>query len=143
MHKTRSKNIQRGVNKKGGVSRPSAETLRKIERSDKRFSAIGSASAGKIVRGEVLEVVDCGASVDVDGVRCFVHISQLSERFVSNPSDILSVGKCYEFRILEKKLNKWQQITFILSLILNDKVVIEKSTNKFSNNPFAALNNLK
>jgi len=143
LYKTLSKNIQRGVSKKGGRSRLSTQALKAIQRSDKKFSAIGSTFVGKIVKGRVFDVVKHGAVIDVDGVRCFIHISEFSEQYVSDPAEVLSIGEIRDFKVLEKKLDKWQKMTFVLSLLLEDKVVPTKRSNKFSNNPFTALKNLK
>ncbi len=52
--------------------------------------------------GTVRNVADFGAFVDIgvhqDGL---VHISQLSDRFVKHPLDIVKVGDIVEVRILE------------------------------------------
>lgn len=59
--------------------------------------------------GTVRNVADFGAFVDIgvhqDGL---VHISQLSDRFVKHPLDIVKVGDIVEVRILEvdKKRNR-------------------------------------
>ena len=144
MYKTRSKNIQRGVNKKGGVSRPSLEVLKARERSDKKYSAIGTTHTGKLVEGIVTDIVQYGAIVDVDGVRCFVHISQLADRHISSPHDVLSIGESYQFKVLEKALDKKQKMTFILTMKLNEvETLSKKNEGKFSNTPFTSLDKLK
>ena len=50
------------------------------------------------------------AFVDVAGVDAFVHISDLSYRRIKSPSDVVSEGQEYEFRItkLDKEANKVQ-----------------------------------
>ena len=52
--------------------------------------------------GTVRNVVDFGAFVDVgvknDGL---VHISQLSNRFVKHPMDVVSVGDTVKVKILD------------------------------------------
>ena len=54
------------------------------------------------LQGTVRNVVDFGAFVDVgvkqDGL---VHISRMSTKFVSNPSDIVSVGDIVEVWVSE------------------------------------------
>jgi len=57
---------------------------------------------GMVMTGTVRNVADFGAFVDIgvhqDGL---VHISELSERFVRNPMDIVSVGDIVKVRILD------------------------------------------
>ena len=56
---------------------------------------------GMILTGTVRNVTDFGAFVDVgvkhDGL---VHISQLSNSFVKNPSDVVSVGDVVKVQII-------------------------------------------
>ncbi len=60
-----------------------------------------------ILTGTVRNVIDFGAFVDIgvhqDGL---VHISELSDRFVKHPSDIVSVGDRVEVRIISVDLKK-------------------------------------
>lgn len=56
---------------------------------------------GQILTGTVRNVIDFGAFVDVgvkhDGL---VHISEMSEKFVKNPSDIVSVGDIVKVKVI-------------------------------------------
>ena len=60
-----------------------------------------------VLTGEVRNVIDFGAFVDIgvhqDGL---VHISELSDRFVKHPSDILSVGDVVKVRVLAVDVKK-------------------------------------
>jgi protein Tex len=62
---------------------------------------------GMILTGTVRNVVDFGAFVDVgikhDGL---VHISQLSDRFVKNPLDVVAVGDIVRVRVVQIDLQK-------------------------------------
>ena len=57
---------------------------------------------GMILSGTVRNVIDFGAFVDIgvhqDGL---VHISQISDRFLKHPSEVLSVGDVVEVMVLE------------------------------------------
>ncbi|MCT4617696.1 MAG: RNA-binding transcriptional accessory protein [Candidatus Gracilibacteria bacterium] len=57
---------------------------------------------GMILDGVVRNVTDFGAFVDIglhsDGL---VHISQLSDNYVSNPSDVVTVGQNVEVKVIE------------------------------------------
>ena len=56
---------------------------------------------GMVLTGTVRNVTDFGAFVDIgvkhDGL---VHISQLSDSFVKNPSDVVSVGDIVKVKII-------------------------------------------
>ena len=56
---------------------------------------------GQILTGTVRNVIDFGAFVDVgvkhDGL---VHISEMSDKFVKKPSDIVSVGDIVKVKVI-------------------------------------------
>lgn len=56
---------------------------------------------GMLLTGTVRNVIDFGAFVDIgvkhDGL---VHISQLSDKYVKNPSEIVSVGDIVKVKVL-------------------------------------------
>ncbi len=60
-----------------------------------------------VLDGVVRNVIDFGAFVDIgvhqDGL---VHISQISDSFISHPSDVLKVGEKVKVKILSVDLNK-------------------------------------
>ena len=57
---------------------------------------------GMILTGTVRNVIDFGAFVDIgvkhDGL---VHISELSDKFVKNPSDVVSVGDVVKVKVIK------------------------------------------
>ncbi len=57
---------------------------------------------GMILNGTVRNVIDFGAFVDIgvkhDGL---VHISELSDSFVKNPSDVVSIGDVVKVKVLK------------------------------------------
>jgi len=59
-------------------------------------------SQGMELRGTVRNVVDFGAFVDI-GVKVdgLVHRSQLSDRYISHPMDVVAVGDVVTVRVLE------------------------------------------
>ena len=63
---------------------------------------------GMVLTGTVRNVIDCGAFVDIgvkhDGL---VHISEMSEKFIKNPSDIVSVGDVVKVKVI--KIDKERQ----------------------------------
>ena len=62
---------------------------------------------GMILTGTVRNVIDFGAFVDIgvknDGL---VHISEMSDRYVKNPMDIVSVGDVVKVRVIKIDLEK-------------------------------------
>ena len=60
---------------------------------------------GMMVTGKVKNVVDFGAFVDI-GIKesALIHVSELSDRYVSDPMEVLKVGDVKEFRILNLDL---------------------------------------
>lgn len=60
-----------------------------------------------ILKGTVRNVIDFGAFVDIgvhqDGL---VHVSQISDKFIKHPSEVLSVGDIVEVKVLSVDLNK-------------------------------------
>lgn len=60
-----------------------------------------------ILTGTVRNVIDFGAFVDIgvhqDGL---VHVSQLSDKFVKHPMDVVSIGDIVKVKVLEVDINK-------------------------------------
>ena len=63
--------------------------------------------SGMILTGTVRNVTDFGAFVDIgvhqDGL---VHLSQISEKFIKHPSDVLTVGEIVKVKVLDVDLKK-------------------------------------
>ncbi len=55
----------------------------------------------KVVRGKVKKIVSYGAFIDVGGVDCFIHVSNLAYNHVSNVGDVLKEGEEYNFKVIE------------------------------------------
>lgn len=67
----------------------------------------------KIVKGKVKKILDFGAIVDVSGVDCFVHISNLSYERIENPKDVLKEGEEYTFKVTDvDRENKKVSLSF-------------------------------
>ena len=62
---------------------------------------------GMILKGTVRNVIDFGAFVDIgvhqDGL---VHISELADKFVKHPLDVVSVGDIVEVKVMSVDLQK-------------------------------------
>ena len=57
---------------------------------------------GMVLTGTVRNVIDFGAFVDI-GVKYdgLVHISEMSDKFIKNPSDIVSVGDIVKVKVIK------------------------------------------
>lgn len=55
---------------------------------------------GEVRRGQVSHICDFGAFVDLGGIEGLIHISELSWRRVSHPSEVLQVGDQIEVYVL-------------------------------------------
>ena len=62
---------------------------------------------GMVLNGTVRNVIDFGAFVDIgvkhDGL---VHISELSDSFVKNPSDVVSIGDIVKVKVIKIDLER-------------------------------------
>ena len=60
-----------------------------------------------ILKGTVRNVIDFGAFVDIgvhqDGL---VHISQMTDRFIKHPMEVVSVGDVVDVKVLGVDLSK-------------------------------------
>ena len=69
---------------------------------DEKVSKLADLQVGMALEGVVTNVTNFGAFVDIgvhqDGL---VHISQISDRFVKDAKDVLSVGQVVKIRVLE------------------------------------------
>ena len=84
---------------------PREDMPKPILRSD--VLSMEDLSEGMILKGTVRNVIDFGAFVDIgvhqDGL---VHISQMSERFIKHPLEVVSVGDVVEVKVLSVDLEK-------------------------------------
>ena len=67
----------------------------------KRPMLFSTLQAGMHVAGDVTNVTDFGAFVDLGGVEGLIHISELSWGRVAHPSQIVKVGQAVEVLVLE------------------------------------------
>jgi small subunit ribosomal protein S1 len=63
--------------------------------------AISKYKVGDVVKGEIQKVVPYGAFVRIgEGLNGLIHISELSDKLVKNPEDIVKVGDAVDVKIL-------------------------------------------
>jgi small subunit ribosomal protein S1 len=63
---------------------------------------------GQVVRGRITKLVNFGAfaRLDNDGVEGLIHISELSERRVAHPKEVVNEGEEYDLRIIRIDTDK-------------------------------------
>ena len=67
----------------------------------RRTELFSSLRTGEIVSGEVTNITDFGAFIDLGGVEGLIHISELSWGRVVHPSNILQLGQKVEVQVLD------------------------------------------
>ena len=75
-----------------------AKEAAKLAKEEEFFASI---AVGDIVEGKVERVTAFGAFVSVNGFDCLAHISDLSWTGVGAVTDVLEIGKTYQFKVLK------------------------------------------
>ncbi|QUI23100.1 30S ribosomal protein S1 [Vallitalea pronyensis] len=76
------------------------------EKQTKLKETMGKLEVGKVVSGQIKNVTDYGAFVNIEGVDGLIHISQMSWGRVKKPSDVVKVGQEVKVRIIGIDENK-------------------------------------
>ena len=71
------------------------------ERKEVRQQILDRLQPGDIVEGQISNIVDFGAFVDLDGIDGLIHISELSWSHVNHPSEILTIGETVQVKVLD------------------------------------------
>ncbi len=71
------------------------------QRSEKRRALLETIKVGDKVRGNVKNITDYGAFIDLDGLDGLLHITDMSWGRVTHPSEILKVGEPIEVMVTE------------------------------------------
>ena len=71
------------------------------QRAEKEEAFFNTIEVGAIVEGKVERVTSFGAFVSVNGFDCLAHISDLSWTGVKEVTDVLEIGKRYQFKVLK------------------------------------------
>ena len=71
------------------------------ERKEVRQQILNRLQPGLVVEGQISNIVDFGAFVDLDGIDGLIHISELSWSHVNHPSEILSIGDTVSVKVLD------------------------------------------
>jgi small subunit ribosomal protein S1 len=71
------------------------------ERKEVRQQILDRLQPGLVVEGQISNIVDFGAFVDLDGIDGLIHISELSWSHVNHPSEILNIGDTVQVKVLD------------------------------------------
>jgi small subunit ribosomal protein S1 len=71
------------------------------ERKEVRQQILDRLQPGLVVDGQISNIVDFGAFVDLDGIDGLIHISELSWSHVNHPSEILTIGDTVQVKVLD------------------------------------------
>ena len=86
-----------------------------------------SVFVNKIVDGTIKKILDYGAFVDVGGVDCFMHISNISHNRIEQPSEVISEGQQLKFKVVEVDRNQKKVALSLKALQESPKLVAIKS----------------
>src|SRR2546425_2739740 len=71
------------------------------ERKEQRQEILDRLQPGLQVEGQISNIVDFGAFVDLNGIDGLIHISELSWSHVNHPSEVLSIGETVQVKVLD------------------------------------------
>ena len=71
------------------------------ERKEARQQILDRLSPGVEVEGQISNIVDFGAFVDLDGIDGLIHISELCWSHVNHPSEVLEIGQKVNVKVLD------------------------------------------
>jgi small subunit ribosomal protein S1 len=89
------------------------------ERKEQRQQILDRLQPGAVVDGQISNIVDFGAFVDLDGMDGLIHISELSWSHVNHPSEVLEIGQTVKVKVLDIDRDR-QRISLGLKQTQND-----------------------
>ncbi len=76
------------------------------ERSEKRAAFLGTVNVGDKVSGNVKNITDFGAFIDLDGIDGLLHITDMSWARLNHPSEMVTIGQNLDLVILDINKDK-------------------------------------
>jgi small subunit ribosomal protein S1 len=117
----------------------SRRKLLEEQRKGEKETLLKTIEVGKIIKGEVKNITDFGAFVDVGGIDGLLHVTDMSWGRVKHPSQVVSVGDKIEVMVLhfdptserislglkQKSPNPWQSVErrYPVGTVVHGKVV--------------------
>ncbi|MCX6370825.1 MAG: 30S ribosomal protein S1 [Solirubrobacterales bacterium] len=70
-------------------------------RKGQRQEILDQLQPGLVVEGQISNIVDFGAFVDLNGIDGLIHISEISWSHVNHPQEVLEIGQTVQVKVLE------------------------------------------
>lgn len=97
----------------------SKRVLLEEEREHKRKETLSSLAEGQIVSGEVINIIDKGAFIELGGVTGFVPISEVSWGRIKHPSEVISEKQELKLKIIKIE-GEGQRITLSIKRVYDN-----------------------
>ena len=112
------------------------------ERKEMRQAILDRLNPGDVVDGQISNIVDFGAFVDLDGMDGLIHISELSWSHVNHPSEVLEIGQTVKVKVLDidrerqrislglkqTQTDPWQQVLDTTTRATSSRVASRRSS---------------
>ena len=79
----------------------SRRVLLEAERAKERATLVRELLVGQVREGQVKNITDFGAFIDLGGLDGLLHITDMSWGRVGHPSEVIEVGKCLDVKVLD------------------------------------------
>jgi len=73
---------------------------------EKRKSRLEGLNRGDIISGEVVNIVDFGIFIDLDGIDGLVHLSEMDWKKIKHPSELFKVGDQIDVKVLDVDIER-------------------------------------
>lgn len=112
----------------------SAREVLKEKEAEKLNHKIAMVVPGSVMEGKVESIMPYGAFVDLgDGLSGLVHVSQISQKRIKTPSEVLKEGDTVKVKVLNTNNNKISlSMKAVAESVETDDVVDEKTAAKYS-----------
>ena len=112
----------------------SAKELLKAKAKAEKAALIASVEVGSVMTGTVETLQNYGAFIDLgNGLSGLVHVSQISDKRIKTPADVLEIGQSVDVKVIDVKDGK---ISLSIKALIEkkeeevvEKVVIPKAEN--------------
>ena len=89
-------------------------------RKNERAEILSKLAKGMRLKGTVSSIVDFGAFVDLGGIDGLIHISQIADRRIEKPQDVLKVGDVVKVKITDIDFDK-KRVSLSIRALLEDQ----------------------
>ena len=71
------------------------------ELQEKREELLSTIKEGSVIKGKIKNITDYGAFIDLGGIDGLVHVTDISWKKINHPTEILTLGKEIDVKILK------------------------------------------